>query len=127
MHREFSAFEKEWMRTFAGGIPKEDISRFVVGTGNLIWHVFSWELLPEDAYLTGDPARAAFDAEDKTGAAYMEPFEDKKTALHLPPEELTSALLDERTECYVTAKDGAWTYIKTHEGDPLGPYFYRKP
>ena len=54
-------------------------------------------------------------------------FEKKKTALHLPPEQLTAALLDERVECYVMAADGAWSYIVTHEGDPLGPYFIKKP
>ena len=126
MRRKFSAFEKEWMRTFAGDISEEKIERFVVQTGNYIWHVFSWKLLPEDSYLVGDAARAAFDAEDKTGAVYMEPFEKKKTALHLPPEQLTAALLDERVECYVMAAGGAWSYIVTHEGDPLGPYFIKK-
>ena len=126
MYREFSAFEKEWMRTFAGDISKEDIDRYVVQTGNYIWHVFSWELLPENSYLVEDAARAAFDAEDKTGAAYFEPFEEKKDALALPPEQLTAALLDERIECYVMGKGGAWSYIKTHEGDPLGPYFIKK-
>ncbi|MGM9667788.1 MAG: DUF4275 family protein [Eubacteriales bacterium] len=29
-------------------------------------------------------------------------------------------------EIFAAAADFSWTYIKTHEGDCCGPYFYRK-
>jgi phosphopantetheine adenylyltransferase len=52
-------FEKKWMAFFANGIDQKAIQKYVVSTGNYIWHIFSWELLPKESYLTGDAARAA--------------------------------------------------------------------
>lgn len=123
--RQFSDFEKEWLRVFAGCVSQEDIDHYVVDYGNYIWHVFSWELLDENSYLVGDAARAAFDAENKSDAIWYEPFEDAQNT-DLRPEQFSAAMLDEWTECYVMSKDRSWSYIVTHEGDLCGPYFIRK-
>ncbi len=123
MSRNLSTFEKEWLEIFAKGINKKDFDKYVIGTGNLIWHIFSWELLP-GSFLTGNEARKAFDKENKTNARYYEPWADD--GQHDPEYNSPSAKeLDLLCECYVISSDKKWTYIKTHEGDLCGPYFYK--
>ena len=118
-------FEKQWMNHFASGISKEDIKKYVVSTGNYIWHVFSWKLLPEETYLVGDEARRAYDAADKKDAMYIDAFGDG-VCKALDEKYEKAASLEVLTEVYVAAKDFSWTYIKTHEEDFCGPYFCRK-
>lgn len=118
-------FEKQWMNHFASGISKEDIKKYVVSTGNYIWHVFSWKLLPEETYLVGDEARRAYDAADKKDAMYIDAFGDG-VCKALDDKYEKAASLEVLTEVYVAAKDFSWTYIKTHEEDFCGPYFCRK-
>ena len=121
-------FEKKWMSSFANGIDKKDIQKYVVSTGNYIWHIFSWKLLPQGSYLVGDAARKAFDClskEQRENALYIEPFGSEET-FSLSCQNATAKKLDHYTEIYAAAKDFSWTYIKTHEGDWCGPYFYRK-
>jgi hypothetical protein len=118
-------FEKQWMNHFASGISKEDIKKYVVSTGNYIWHVFSWKLLPEETYLVGDEARRAYDAADKKDAMYIDAFGDG-VCKALDDKYEKAASLEMLTEVYVAAKDFSWTYIKTHEEDFCGPYFCRK-
>ncbi len=122
---DLTAFKKRWLKTFAPDIPAKDIKKYVVSTGNYIWHVFSWKLLPDGAYLVGDAARAAYDQADKRGAMYIEPF-GKGTTKSITWELHKASALDTMTEVYVVAADDSWTYIKTHENDWCGPYFYRK-
>jgi len=118
-----SKFEKEWIKIFADGIDKKEIKEHVLSNG-YIWHIFSWELLPNDLYLIGDEARKAFDAQDKTNAIYFEPWLGRKE--DKPISDLPLAIeLDSRLECYVMSSDKTWTYIKTHEYDSCGPYFYK--
>jgi hypothetical protein len=33
-------FYKQWLEHFAVGIPPKDLKKYVVSTGNLIWHTF---------------------------------------------------------------------------------------
>ena len=113
------------MNHFASGISKEDIKKYVVSTGNYIWHVFSWKLLPEETYLIGDEARRAYDAADKKDAMYIDAFGDG-VCKALDEKYEKAASLEVLTEVYVAAKDFSWTYIKTHEEDFCGPYFCRK-
>ena len=119
-------FEKRWLQAFAADVSGEDIEKYVVATGNYIWHVFSWKLLPEACYLSGDAARNAFDQADKSGAICIKPF-GKKGSGELPKEYMSASSLETLTEVYVVAKDYRWTYIKTHEGDFCGPYFMELP
>lgn len=121
---KISEFKSRWLECFAEGIPKNKIKRYVVATGNFIWHIFSWELLPEGSYLEGDAARKAYDAIDKKGSVYLEPFAEEDPA-PVTSEHTSSKQLDKLCEIYVVGKDFEWTYIKTHE-DRCGPYFCKK-
>ncbi len=116
-------FYTKWIETFGCSVSKSDIEKFVVATGNYIWHIFSWELLNKNKYLIGDEAKEAYDRMDKSGAVYIKWFEDKRTKGVV--DSLNSAkALDEFVEVYVVGKDFKWTYIKTHES-MCGPYFMK--
>ncbi len=118
-------FRSNFLNAFASDIPKKDIEKYVISTGNYVWHIFSWELLDKSSFLVGDEARKAYDKIDKSDAYYIEWFEDdcfKK----LPQNLCTAAALDDLVEVYVTEKNFKWAYIKTHENDWCGPYFIKK-
>ena len=120
-------FRRQWLLHFAKGISDKDIKNYVVSTGNHIWHIFSWGLLSKSCFLEGDTARKAFDNLSiyvKENAIYIEPFE-RGGSFSLTQKKVTSAMLDEHTEIFAVARDFSWTYIKTHEGNLCGPYFYR--
>ena len=70
-------FYSAWLSHFANGISKENIEKYVVSTGNYLWHVFSWELLDKKVFLTGNSARKAYDKIDKHNALYIDWFEDR--------------------------------------------------
>ena len=116
-------FYIKWLEHFSKGISKRDLKKYVVSTGNLLWHVFSWELLKENKFLEGDQAKAAYDKIDKRGAIYIEWFEDEKTH-DITWDMNTATDLDKKVEVYVVASDFSWTYIKTHES-MCGPYFMK--
>lgn len=122
--RVYSSFEKVWLRIFAKTADKKGLKKHVLSPCNYIWHVFSWELLPKGSFLEGNEARKAFDKEDKTNARYYEPFPNNGP--HNPTYDSPSAAeLDALSECYVISSNNQWTYIKTHEDDLCGPYFYK--
>lgn len=116
-------FYSVWLNLFAKGISRDDIEKYAVSTGNYLWHVFSWGLLDNKAFLTGDDARKAYDEADKRNALYIDWFEDDEVK-DLTKELNTATALDEKTEIYVVAPDFSWTYIKTHES-MCGPYFMK--
>lgn len=116
-------FYSNWLAHFADGISNEDLQQYVVATGNLIWHIFSWELLDDNKFLKGPEAKAAYDQIDKGGALYTKWFYDEEVR-KLPQQLHTAKALDEMVEVYVVAADFSWTYIKTHE-DMCGPYFMK--
>ena len=117
-------FYKKWLSAFASDISASDIKKYVVSTGDYIWHTFSWELLDENKYLMGEEAKKAYDKEDKSDAIYIEWFENDETK-DLTWELSSAKALDKLVEVYVVAKDFSWTYIKTHEGNLCGPYFMK--
>ena len=120
--RSLSPFEKRWLKLFASDVSKSDIRKHVLD-GGFIWHVFSRELKPGDSFLTGEDARKAFDRADKSGALYYEPFPNNgphEAEYDSPP----ASQLEDLKEVYVVSSDNSWTFIKTHEGDLCGPYFY---
>ena len=119
------AFEKMWLSHFASGVPASDVRKYVLDTGNYIWHVFSWKLLPEEMYLTGEQARRAYDAAEKEGAFYLDGFGGRESE-PLRPDMETARAIEAWTEVYVAGKEFEWTYIKTHEDDLCGPYFMRR-
>ena len=116
-------FYSAWLSHFAKDISRKDIEKYVVATGNYLWHVFSWELLDKKAFLTGDIARKAYDKIDKHNALYIEWFEDHETN-NFTTNLNTADALDKMTEVYIVASDFSWTYIKTHES-MCGPYFMK--
>lgn len=116
-------FYSAWLSHFANGISRENIEKYVVSTGNYLWHVFSWELLNQKVFLTGDSARKAYDQMDKHNALYIDWFKDHETK-SLTAKLRTANALDEMTEIYVIASDLTWTYMKTHES-MCGPYFMK--
>lgn len=123
IHMTKDAFFNKWLDAFAKDISDESIQRYVTSTGNYLWHIFSWELVDSGAYLTGNAAGAAYDQADKQGALYMDWFESDHTKL--VADDLCAAdAWTSFVEVYVVGKDFAWTYIKTHEEDLCGPYFY---
>ena len=107
-------FYSAWLSHFAKGVSRENIEKYVVSTGNYLWHVFSWELLEKKVFLSGDSARQAYDQTDKHNALYIDWFEDDETK-KLTEILSTAKALDEMIEIYVIASDFSWTYIKTHE------------
>ena len=123
-------FEKRWLAAFAEGIPKKKLEKYVVSYGNYIWHIFSWKLLPKGSYLKGAAAREAYDRisrYERDRALFIEPFgEEHPESFSMTWQESSAGQLDQRTEIFVAAEDFSWTYIKTHEGDLFGPYFYSK-
>lgn len=119
-----STFEKNWLKRFAADVPKQALQQHVTAHGCFIWHIFSWKLKPNGSYLVGNAARKTFDAEDKTGAQYFQPFGAPHELQLTSP---TAAELDGLNECYAVSADKTWTYIKTHEGDLCGPYFCKLP
>ncbi|MBE6917034.1 MAG: DUF4275 family protein [Ruminococcaceae bacterium] len=114
-------FYDKWIETFAADIPEQDIQKYVKSTGNLIWHIFSWELLDEGRYFIGEKAKAAYDQIDKEGAICIAWFEDEHTK-DIVADLNIAAALDDFVEIYVVGKNFEWTYIKTHES-MCGPYF----
>ena len=70
-------FYSAWLSHFANGISKENIEKYVVSTGNYLWHVFSQKLLDKKVFLTGNSARKAYDKIDKHNALYIDWFEDR--------------------------------------------------
>ena len=66
-----SKFFEKWLEAFASEISPYKLEKHVTSTGNLIWHVFSYELIAEHRYLEGDEARKAYDRENKKEAIYQ--------------------------------------------------------
>ncbi len=123
-------FEKRWLDVFAEGISKKQLEKYVTARGNHIWHLFSWELLPKESYLTGNDARQVYNNlshYERETALFIEPFEKRHPeSFSMTWQESSARQLDQHIEIFVVAEDFSWTYIKTHEGDCCGPYFYRK-
>ena len=120
-------FKREWLSAFARGISKKELERHVTGRGGYVWHIFCAGLAEEGSYLVGDAAREAYRKAKKDGAIYIEPFLKKAESVPLCVELYEASALERLTEVYVVGKGFKWTYVKTHEGDWCGPYFYKKP
>ncbi len=117
-------FINQWLKHFAKDVTKENITKYV--KDQCIWHVFSWNLLSSDAFLTGDDARRAYDETDKSNCIYCDMFGKNGVTNNLLDEYNSSKEIDSKfTELYVISNDYSWTYIKTHENDLCGPYFMK--
>ena len=49
-------FEKEWLYHFANHVSKSLLRKKVTGSGNFLWHIFSWEIIDKGKYLIGGSA-----------------------------------------------------------------------
>ena len=117
-------FTNQWLRHFAKGVTEKQIGQYV--KDQFIWHVFSWELIKPDGLLVGNDARRAFDKIEKNDCICCDMFGSNGVTNKLSNEYDTAEKIDQKlTEFYVVARDYAWTYIKTHEGDLCGPYFLK--
>ena len=115
---------EKWLSVFGKGVDKTLIAEHVTSHGNLLWHLFTWGSVP---CLSGDEARAAFDALEYTEAirfydGYAGHIEKVSTVEKLSAKRVDK---DKGFDVYIVAKDFSWTYVRTHECW-LGPYFCRK-
>ena len=133
---DLNAFKKRWLEAFAANLSQKEIAENVFptkeGYGQYIWHIFSRELIPTESFQVGDEARRAYIQADKEDAIFIDAYWDGKIKSCPLPKMLENPrmidlLFPHSEEIYIAAKDFSWTYIKTHEGDAYGPYFYRKP
>ena len=117
-------FINQWLHHFAPNLSKEQFRMYV--KDQYIWHVFSWNLIKADGLLIGDNARHAFNQIVKTDCICCDMFDNCKVYDKLEPQYDTAEKIDDNlTEFYVVSKDYSWTYIKTHEGNSCGPYFFK--
>lgn len=118
-------FEKKWLEKFAPHMTQEQYDSCYID--QYLWHVFSYEIIPREKVLTGDAARAAYDAADKEGAITIRLWDiskDIRTA-EIIEKYKKAKPLDKVQEFYVVDKDWKWTYVSTHENGWCGPYFCR--
>lgn len=123
---DLEGFKKKVVRIYACKVPKDKITKYVLSNGNYIWHLFSWNLLGDEKYFTGEEAKSAFDASDKT-KAYVFYEKAPMPFFKISDEFLTSKQINNHGEIYVFAEDLSWIYFGTHEEScGLGPYFIQK-
>jgi len=117
-------FRNQWLRHFAPELSKDQLEKM---KDQFIWHVFSRKLIVLDELLEGNDARQAFNQVSKDDCICCDMFNGHGVTDKLSPQFDTAEKIDENlSEFYVVAKDYSWTYIKTHERDCCGPYFFRK-
>lgn len=117
-------FINQWLRHFAPDLTKKQYEEYV--KNQFIWHVFSWKLIDCTGLLIGDDARKAYDKVNKDNCICCDLFNSDGVTDKLPSQYDTADKIDSlTTEFYVVAKDYSWTYVKTHEGDLCGPYFFK--
>ncbi len=118
-------FINQWLRHFASELTKDQIKKYA--TDQFIWHVFSYKLIEGDELLIGDNARKAFNQAIKADCFCCDMYNGNGVTNKLPHQFNTAEKIDaELNEFYVVANDYSWTYIKTHNGDLCGPYFFKK-
>ena len=116
---------EKWLKAFAKDVPHELLRAHVYEYGNYLWHIFSWELVE---CLSGDEARAAFDAQEYDCAlSFRSGYSGEDDFLLEDISEtgkVFSHQLEDIQDVYITASDFSWTYVHTHEG-MCGPYFLK--
>lgn len=118
----------EWDAQFDSLVTREQNNAARRYTDQFRWHLFSFDLLPA---ISGDSARAAFDAEEKRALFLFFDYSDDAYLVrnaHL----LTAADVDtlrnygplELSDMYFFDPVTRWTYVKPHE-EYCGPYYYK--
>lgn len=120
----FDDFKRTFIQEYAKDVPQKLLRKHVLGN-NYIWHLFSWELISADKYLSGEDARRAYDSCDKSNALVIDEIADVY-CVSITKDYLTAKEIG-GMEIYVFAEDFSWVYLNTHEeGAGLGPYFIKK-
>ena len=98
-------FEAMWLKKFVPHLTKEQYDDCYVD--QYLWHVFSFEMIPKTAVLTGDAARKAYEAADKDGAIMLRLWDvsDDVHTERMTEQYKQVELLDEMPETYVVGKD----------------------
>ena len=111
--------KERWLDAFAEDVNEADFGKYVLASGNYLWHIFSYKLVP---HLSGEEARKARPNED-CYLFYCEypPFNTPRVRF-LKAEEAAALAEDHHPDWYLVNKDFTWTYVKTHETE-CGPYF----
>jgi len=123
-----------WLRTFARGVDEQQLQERVYADGNLMWHIFSWELVPhlggaeaDAAYAAAEDAEVLLFADGYSGGGKPTQIRDLQLIAKPGLDELPKLCKKLKIQdLYITATDYSWTYVQTHEGY-LGPYFCRRP
>lgn len=116
-------FKNEFIRIYANDVPVDKLKKYVLSSGNYIWHLFSWELIESNKYLIGQEAKEAYDTCDKNNAIIYEEC-PKETFSKIDRRYMNSKDIEGCGEIYVFAEDMSWVYINTHEESlDFGPYF----
>ena len=119
-------FKNKFVEEYAKEVSKHKLNKYVLSTGNYIWHLFSWELIDSNLYLSGENAKKAYDKCDKSNAIVFTELPEH-VFLKITNEYATSKDIEGCGEIYVFAEDMSWVYINTHEESiGLGPYFIKK-
>lgn len=118
-------FEKKWLETFAPNLTKKQYNECYIS--QYPWHIFSYEIIPEDKVLVGNDARKAYESAYKEDAITINLFDDKAETSIITEEQKDYKKVDKIPEFFVVDKKWRWTYVSTHENDcmGLGPYFYK--
>jgi tRNA (guanine-N7-)-methyltransferase len=111
-------FEKRWLEVFAKDVSKIDLKMRVLGRGNYLWHIFSWELV---SCKIGDEARKAFDELDRKKGFLIQMWLDEETKVISG--DFKSSDFDDMQETFIVDTKFKWNYVVTHEST-WGPYFY---
>lgn len=116
----------QWLNAFAPTISKSELKKHVIGDGNFLWHIFSWEFV---SCVKQDDARHAFDSLEydrailfRSGYSFGGLVETSDLSF---VDKLRSTDLDRDRDVYIVAPDFSWTYVHTHERS-CGPYFCRR-
>lgn len=117
---DYQKIKAEWLAVFASSVSEEQLKKYVFSTGNYLWHIFSWGLVP---CLTGEDAKKAF---NKTEEKEVLKFYQRNNKSIPSYAELVSKMeadeLDLTDDVYIVEKNFKWTYVHTHEWN-CGPYF----
>ena len=116
-------FKNEFIKIYANDVPIDKLKKYVTSDGNYIWHLFSWELIDQNKYLTGAEAKEAYDKCNKENAIIYEECPEE-TFSKIDKRYMCSKDIEGCGEIYVFAEDMSWVYINTHEESlDFGPYF----
>lgn len=113
---------ERWKKVFLSGVNTDDIY-----IDQYLWHVFSYGRLEA---VTGAKAKECLDKacsdtlyiflNDSNGYEKDICYKLEKASAFNPE------ILNCYSDVYVTDEDFTWTYVKTHEDEYCGPYFYNR-